>query len=514
MIRGISKRTVVVGVVVVLVALGAAWKLFFSTDTSELELLVVHPQTYTERMLVSGDVVAAESSDLGFAQSGRIAHIYALVGEKVRAGQHIAEVENGDLRALLQQKQAALQSAQANLSLLQEGTRPEEIAVTQAQIGSDTSALAQANQTVVNAIQNAYTVSDDAVHNKADQLFTNPTLPSIDLTFPATQSQLAATLKNDRTTLEPVLKRWQTQAQTLSATQDLSSAQSDAQSALATVMNLLTDANMVLNGATGSVAAGTLSSYVTTIATARTNVNTAISTLTSAIAAAKAAAAQLAKDQKTLALQQAGSTPQAIAQAQATVVAAQADMASAAAQLAKTQITAPFDGTITRMDGKRGEIVSPNTSEISLQGDGIFEIESYIPEVNIAAVQVGDLASTTLDAYGPTTSFDARVIRIDPAKTERDGVTTYKTTLVFLKSDDRIRSGMTASVSIQTAVIPSVFVVPGGAVFEKDGQRFVQVLQNKKVVTRPVVTSTSSLGNVAVLSGLSDGDQVILTPTL
>lgn len=509
-----SKRVFLLGGVAVLVAGVTVWKLFFSNSYTDEQLLIVHRQVYEQRVSISGDVVAAETSDLGFAQSGRIAHIYALVGERVKAGQRIAELENGELRALVLQKQAALQSAQANLLQLQEGTRPEEIAVTEAQIMSDQSALLQANQGVVNAIQNAYTVSDDAVRNKLDQLFINPTTPNIDVVFTSTQSQLTTTMKAGRSNLQGILERWQTQTVTLSATQDLTSAQAAAQANLAAVMQVLTDANAALNAAvpSGAVTAATISSYIVTIATARANVNSALSTLTSAITTAKASAAQLAKDQKTLILQKSGSTAQSIAQAQAQVTAAQADVAAAQAQLTKTEVTAPFDGVLVRMDVKRGEIVSPNTSEISIQGDGVFEIETYIPEVNIAAVRVGDFASTTLDAYGPSVSFDARVIRIDPAKTDRDGVATYKTTLAFMRSDERIRSGMTASVVIQTAVIPQVFVIPSGAVFVQDGVHKVQVLEGKTVSTRTITIADTALGNVPVLSGLTDGEQVILNP--
>ncbi len=508
------KRTFFVGAAGVLVVGLVVWKLFFSNSFTDAQLLTVHKQVYEQRVSISGDVVAAETSDLGFAQGGRIAHIYALVGERVKAGQRIAEIENGELHALVLQKQAALQSAQANLSQLQEGTRPEEIAVTEAQIMSDQSALLQANQGVVNAIQNAYTVSDDAVHNKLDQLFINPTASNIDVIFTSTQSQLTTTMKSGRGSLEGVLQRWQTQTAAVSATQDLTSAQAAAQANLAAVMQVLADANTALNTAipSGSITAATIGAFIVTIATARANVNSALSTLTSAVASAKANAAQLAKDQKTLVLQKSGSTVQSIAQAQAQVTAAQADVAAAQAQLTKTEVVAPFDGVLVRMDVKRGEIVSPNTSEISIQGDGVFEIETYVPEVNIAAVRVGDFASTTLDAYGPTVSFDAQVIRIDPAKTDRDGVATYKTTLAFLRSDERIRSGMTASVTIQTAVIPQVYVIPSGAVFIQDGVHKVQVLEGKSIITRTVTISDTSLGNVPVLSGLTDNEQVILNP--
>ena len=53
-----------------------------------------------------------------------------------------------------------------------------------------------------------------------------------------------------------------------------------------------------------------------------------------------------------------------------------------------------------------------------------------MPEADIAKVAIGDLASSTLDAYGSYVDFPAQVTMIDPAETVIEGVPTYKVTLV------------------------------------------------------------------------------------
>ena len=204
------------------------------------------------------------------------------------------------------------------------------------------------------------------------------------------------------------------------------------------------------------------------------------------------------------------------------------DIASAYGQLLIAEgayndkfIFAPFDGIITKMDAKVGEITSPNISLITMMGVGTFQIESYVPEVNISLIKLDDEAKTTLDAYGDATIFLAKVVSIDPAETIRDGVSTYKIKLQFENKDDRIKSGMTANVSITTFDKPNVIVVPGGVVFDKApssssgqaGKKFVQVKTNKKVSDREVVLgNVSSLGQVEIVSGLVSGDVVILNP--
>ena len=499
----------------IVMAAGAVWYFFFRQSGPLPQLLVVHPVNFAQQISISGTVQAAEDVDLGFAQSGRVSGVYAKVGNTIRHGALLAQIDNGDVRANLAQKQAALQTAQADFASLLAGTRPEEIAVAQAQVDSDTSALAQTNAAIIDAIQTSYTQSDDAVRNKVDQMFNNARTSAPSLAFTTSNSQLESFIKTERVAMENTLASWQADVTGLSGDADLVAAAQAAQTNSATVTSFLSDANTILTIAmsNSTITQATINTYITSVATGRSNVNTAATALTSAVSAQKAAAAKLATDQKTLALKKAGSTQEDISAQEARVASARADVQNAQAQLGKTLVVAPFDGIITRMDAKVGEIISPTTPQISMISNGLFEIETFIPEVEIIGLAVGNLATTTLDAYGPDVQFAAHVIAIDPAETTVNGVSTYKTTLQFSQPDVRIKPGMTAAVAITTAVSPNALVVPQGAVFFKNGQQVVQVMRGNTRVDVPVQTgSTATLGSVQVVSGLSDGDSVVLNP--
>lgn len=501
------------GLAVVIVVAGGAWYLFAARANSDLQTLVVRPVDFAELVAVSGSVVAAHDVDLGFAQSGRITGVYAPVGAHVGAGTLLAQTENGDLRATLAQKKAALQSQQAKLASLKSGTRPEELAVSRATVASDEAALEQAKAGVVNAIRTAYTQSDDAIHNKVDQFFNDPRSGLPKLSF-STGAQAEITLANDRAAMEALLSEWQKHVSGLSAASDLPPSQAEAQTNLARISTFLSDTNAVLNNTTSSsVSQATIAGYITDVATARANLNTASGALTTAISTQSAAITLLDRDKKSLALKLAGTTADDIAEQEALVAAAAAEVESAQAQLSKTIITAPFTGTITRMDAKVGEITSPTEPHISMISDGLFQIDCYIPEVEIANLAVGNAATTTLDAYGAETFFRAKIVAIDPAETEVGGVSTYKTTLQFLAPDPRIRQGMTASVVITTREIEGALVVPQGAVFQKNGHAMIQLLRAGTPEDVVVQTgASSSVGNVQIISGLQDGDTVILNP--
>ena len=488
----------VLGTVIVLVCIGY----FYLGRGADLgATLVISRGDFKEQVSVSGTVIAAQDVDLGFATNGRISGTYAKVGQYVEGGMILAETENGDLIAALAQKQAALAQAQATLSSLQVGTRPEEVAVA-------STAVMSAEAALINAIQNAYTACDDAIRNRTDSFFTNPrTNPK--LSFNITNAALKIVVESDRANIESVLTAWATLVAKLSNATVADSAK-QSQEYLAQVTTLLADANAALNQGVPdqAISLATLSTYGTTLATARTNVNTAATSLTTSAAALDAA-------RSTLSLKQAGSTRESIAAQEAAVAAAAADIRSAQAKLVATRVVAPFSGTVTRMDAKVGEIVSPTASKISLQSNGIFEIETYIPEVTIAHVVSGNLATTTLDAYGTVIEFPSIVVAVDPAETMKDGVPTYKTTLAFRAPDPRIRSGMTANVTIVTGTLHDAIIIPSGAVGMKGSAPYVSVVKQGTTIPRTVVTGSSpSLGQVEILSGLSAGEVIALTPVL
>lgn len=465
---------------------------------------VVSRGDFATAVSVSGTVTPAQDANLGFAASGRIKGTYAVVGEHVVAGTLLAAVENGDLAA-------ALEKARQNLAELESGTRPEELAVTRAAVASDQSAKADADQTITNAVRDAFTAADDAVRGKADQFITSPTNISITLSFYTPDESLTNRIKEERLMLETVLDNWN--AAPASPT-DLSASAQDARDRLLQVRAFLNDVATALNdpqsttvqSRTAASSQPIPASWKGDISAARTNMNGALATLTTALSGKTSADAALARDEKNLALQEAGSRSEDIA-------AAAADVENARAALAKSLVVAPFSGVVTRMDAKVGEIVSPGDSEIAMQSDGIFQIDAFVPEISIAGVAAGNTATTTLDAYGPAAPFPAKVISVDPAETVKDGVPTYKTTLAFFAEDSRIRSGMTADVVIQTGVLHDAIVVPKGAVGADGAGAFVSVLAGTKVERRAVMLGAApALGQVQILSGLSAGEVVLLAP--
>lgn len=469
---------------------------FLRPSTTETKTLLLAEKPFLQEVSVSGKVVAAQEVDLGFSQGGRVTAVYARVGARVSAGATLAVIENSDLQAALLQREAALENQKARLASIQAGTRPEEIAIAQSSVDRDSRAL-------IDAIGDAYRSADAAVHNTLDQFISNPRTSPV-INFQVSDSSLKSGTESKRLAAEALLATWGSEAAALSVSSDLAGAAAKAQTNLTAIVSLLSDANAVINRgiATTQTPQSTLDAYSAAVATARTSVNASVASVTSASSALDAS-------RKNLTLKQAGSTPQDIAAQQAQVKAAEADVAAARAQLQKTVISAPFSGVVTTVDAKIGKIVSPNTPEISMISAGAYQIESYVPEINIALISVGDSAQITLDAYGDT-KFGASVVSLDPAETLRDGVSTYRAILQFNDADDRIKSGMTATVAILTDEKPSALSVPQGIVRYRDGKPYLLVVAGEQTTERAVTLgSVSSLGEIEILSGVSAGETVV-----
>lgn len=196
----------------------------------------------------------------------------------------------------------------------------------------------------------------------------------------------------------------------------------------------------------------------------------------------------------------------------AAVTSAEAAVTRARTAIGERSLRAPFTGIVTAVEAEEGAIVASNETVISLIGEGTLQIESFVPEINLALVHPGASAVVTLDAYGSGVPFMATVASVDPAETVRDGVSTYRAILQFENRDERVRSGMTANVRIIADRREGILSVPQGVIIERDGKKYVPVKQGGETVEKEVTTgSLSSLGSLEILSGLSAGDIVVLS---
>ncbi|MCB1216176.1 efflux RND transporter periplasmic adaptor subunit [bacterium] len=93
------------------------------------------------RAPLSGTVQSSAQVQLGFQLSGEVAAVLVEEGEQVKAGQLLARLEDDLYQAQVYQAEGASQQAEAQLRLLQNGSRPQELTQARAAVASAEAAL-------------------------------------------------------------------------------------------------------------------------------------------------------------------------------------------------------------------------------------------------------------------------------------------------------------------------------------------------------------------------------------
>ena len=135
-----------------------------------------------------------------------------------------------------------------------------------------------------------------------------------------------------------------------------------------------------------------------------------------------------------------------------------------------------------------------------ITADGEMTVQIQVDELDIRTLETGMEATVTLDAL-PGSSFTGAVTAINPYGENSGGNTKYTVT-VTLPRDEKMRSGMNASVKITTGVSGKVPTVPAAAVVFDAGKSWLYTGYNEKTDTLT--------GPVEIQTGLSDGTLVEL----
>ncbi|HBO17065.1 MAG: MacA [Candidatus Moranbacteria bacterium GW2011_GWE2_35_2-] len=181
-------------------------------------------------------------------------------------------------------------------------------------------------------------------------------------------------------------------------------------------------------------------------------------------------------------------------------------------QLARAKLYSPVDGIVTAVNIKEGEVATVGVAVISVASEGNLEIESNIPESDIAEVKLGQKAEVVFDALSNEDVFEAEVVEIDPASTVIQGVVYYRTKMKLIRGDERIKIGMSLDADILTAKKENVLMIPERAIKTENGVKTVEILLAEKNETEKVeieVGLSGDGGMIEVFSGLKEKDRVV-----
>lgn len=116
--------------------------------TVPVQVVAVQPGALQQRTTLTGEFQSQDKLQVVSRISARVLKLPVEIGQAVKAGDTLAELDHIQLDAAVGQAQAQLASAKANLKKVQDGARPEDVAAAQA-------AARQASESLANAQVNA-----------------------------------------------------------------------------------------------------------------------------------------------------------------------------------------------------------------------------------------------------------------------------------------------------------------------------------------------------------------------
>ena len=188
-----------------------------------------------------------------------------------------------------------------------------------------------------------------------------------------------------------------------------------------------------------------------------------------------------------------------------------ARIAALQAQLNKAQVRSKVSGTILTRNVEIGDLVQPGQSLFTIALDGETEIRVPLDERNLSRLALQQPAVAIADAY-PDKPFPVRISFIAPSIDPQRG--TVEVRLAVDPVPDFLRQDMTVSVNIETDQRAKALVIPNDALANvKEDNAEVLLLRDGKVQRQRVRLGLRGLAASEVLSGLSEGDEILVDAT-
>lgn len=418
-------RRVIIIVLIVIVALAGYWGYTNYAQAPDSSAQVTPtPEAELENVIwASGRLVPETWAAVSAEWGGRIEAIHVEAGDRVEAGDVLVELKDESLQRQVEQAEAALNEAQANLEQVTAGAKPEQVESAEADVEAARANLRQAEAQKLQA--------EEAVAAAQAQLSRVREGPDESAIIAARAEMLnaEATLKQARAAYDQV--KWRDDVGALPQSEALRQATVAYEAAKAQYENLQNQPK------------------ATDVAAALADVRQAQANVESANAAIEAAQAQIERAQAGVSLVQSGATDEEIAMAEARVESAQAALEAARTELEKATIEAPFAGTVGKVQVRAGELAQPGQPLLMLGKIDNMHVETTdLRETDVTRVDVGMPVEVNFDAL-PDTTFEGRITSIEPMSSVEQGSTNYTVDVAVENLDPRLRWGMTAFVNIQ-----------------------------------------------------------------
>lgn len=169
-------------------------------------------------------------------------------------------------------------------------------------------------------------------------------------------------------------------------------------------------------------------------------------------------------------------------------------------------LTAPFSGIVGIRQVSEGALVTPGQVVTTIDDLSQIKLDFSIPEKYLGQVAIGQPVRATSIAY-PGVVFEGRIYalgtRVDPA------TRAFQLRALIPNDQFKLRPGMLLNVLLELGK-RSALVIPEEAINYSEEEKYVFVVVDGKTEKREVKLGERFAGSVEVLSGVKEGEQVIV----
>lgn len=177
-----------------------------------------------------------------------------------------------------------------------------------------------------------------------------------------------------------------------------------------------------------------------------------------------------------------------------------------ARQVAELCIHAPFDGLIASVNVQDRDAVVRNHALLSVVNLTAFDVEVELPEGYAADVAPGTRAEVQIQGK----PHPGRVTMVSP---EVQGGQVRATVVFEGESPSGLRQGERLQARLLLERHASVLKLPRGPFLESGGNRQAYVVEGEMAALRTITTGTVSISEVEIVTGLREGERVIVSDT-
>ncbi len=184
-----------------------------------------------------------------------------------------------------------------------------------------------------------------------------------------------------------------------------------------------------------------------------------------------------------------------------------ADMAIVRSNIMRTEIRAPFSGTLGLKNISPGAYVTPQTVITTIRQNSQLKLDFTLPEKYSNKLEIGQLVNFT--AEGNPKRYNAKIIARESGISEENRSLQVRTMVV--NNDGKILPGTFVKVITNFAPDPNAIMIPSQAVIPQARGKKVAVYRNGIVNMEDVITGIRDSATVQITNGLKVGDTIITT---